>query len=116
MTVCIATCAMYMVGSKSRAETQDTLIFCRGDMNKILFLIYPLVHVYKGIQNLFVMKIIDKTSDKGYPCIRIENLSIIDLDGMYEVAQVCDFMGSTVIYGTNSFAKLYKFVSAYLDS
>jgi len=62
------------------------------------------------------MKIIDKTSEKGYPCIRIGNLSIIDLDGMYEVALVCDFMGATVIYGTYDFKKLYKFVAAYLDS
>ena len=43
-------------------------------------------------------------------------LSIIDLDGMYEVALVCDFMGATIIYGTYDFAKLYKFVAAYLDS
>jgi len=62
-----------MVGSKSRAETQETLIFCRGDKNKKYLLIYPLVHMYKGIQNLLVMNIQQKFDEL---CFHIESTEL----------------------------------------
>lgn len=61
------------------------------------------------------MVIIDKTSEKGYDCIRIEDLSIIHTYGVYEVAYIDPITGTTIIYVTKCFFKLYKFVEAYLD-